>query len=110
MDMSKAVKGRRSYNASGRQAQAAANRRSVIGAASELFLADGYGRTTIAAIAARAGVSPETIYGHFGSKAELLHKVWDVTVGGDDQDVVFHEREDVLAIRAEPDLARRLML
>ena len=30
----------------------------------------------------------------------------DITVGGDDQDIVFHERPEVMAIRTEPDLAR----
>ena len=52
----------------------------------------------------------ETIYASVGTKAVLLHKAWDITVGGDDQDIVFHERPDVLAIRSEPDLAKRLML
>jgi AcrR family transcriptional regulator len=106
--MAKAVKGKRSYDASGRQAQAAANRRAVVAAASELFLRDGYGRTTIAAIAKEAGVSAETIYATFGSKAELLHRVWDVTVGGDDEEVVFHERPEAQAILEEPDLRIRL--
>jgi AcrR family transcriptional regulator len=107
--MPKGVK-RRAYDGSNRQAQAEANRRAVIDAAGELFLAQGYGRTTIAAVADRAGVSPETVYAAFGSKAELLHRVWDVTVGGDDRDVLLHEREEVQAIRAEPDLARRFVL
>jgi AcrR family transcriptional regulator len=108
--MAKPVKGKskRTYDASGRQVRAQANRRAVVAAASELFLAQGYGHTTIAAIAARAGVSPETIYATFGSKAELLHKVWDVTVGGDDEEVVFHERAEPQALLAEPDLRVRL--
>jgi AcrR family transcriptional regulator len=108
--LAKPVKARRAYDASGRRAQADANRRAVVDAAQALFLRDGYGRTTIAAIAEAAGVSPETIYAAFGSKAQLLHQVWDVTVGGDDQEVVFHERPEVLAIRAEPDLRLRLPL
>lgn len=70
----------------------------------------GYGRTTVAEVADAAGVSVETIYAAFGNKAALLHAAWDVTIGGDDQDVVFHERPEVVAIRDEPDLARRLML
>ena len=52
----------------------------------------------------------ETIYAAFGNKATLLHKAWDITVGGDDDDIVFHERPEVMAIRSEPDLAKRLML
>ena len=79
-------------------------------AARDLFLAQGYGRTTVAAIAQAAGVSAETIYATFGNKATLLHKAWDITIGGDEQEVVFHERPEIMAIRAEPDLAKRLML
>jgi hypothetical protein len=52
----------------------------------------------------------ETIYASVGNKVVLLHKAWDITVGGDDQDIVFHERPEVVAIRGEPDLARRMML
>jgi hypothetical protein len=33
-----------------------------------------------------------------------------VTIGGDDQDVPYHERPEVRALAAEPDLARRLEL
>lgn len=100
---------RRSYDASRRQAQAAETRAAIVRAARDLFLAQGFGRTTVADIAGEAGVSVETIYASVGTKADLLHKAWDVTVGGDDQDVVFHERPEVLAVRNEPDLARRLM-
>lgn len=108
--MGKPVKGRRSYDASGRRAQADANRRAVVEAARELFLRDGYGRTTVAAIADLAGVSPEMIYAAFGSKARLLHRAWDITIGGDDEDIVFHERPEVVAMRSEPDLRKRLVL
>jgi len=79
-------------------------------AAHDLFVEQGYGRTTIAQVAERAGVSPETIYATFKNKATLLHRTWDVTVGGDDEEVVFHERPEVKAIRAEPDLATRLTM
>lgn len=61
-------------------------------------------------MAAAAGVSVETVYGAFGNKATLLHRAWDLTIGGDDEDIVFHERPEVLAIRAEPDLPRRLRM
>lgn len=101
---------KRTYDASRRQAQARETRASVVRAAHELFLAQGYGATTVADVAAAAGVSPETVYGAFGSKAGLLHRVWDVTVGGDDEEVLLHERPDVLALRAEPDLRKRLAL
>ena len=101
---------RRTYDSSRRRAQANETRAAVVRAARDLFIEQGYGRTTMADIAGRAGVSVETIYSAFGNKATLLHKAWDITVGGDDQDVVFHERPEVMAIRNEPDLARRFML
>jgi len=101
---------RRSYDSSRRQAQAEETRSAIVRTARDLFLEQGYGRTTIADIARAAGVSVETIYGSFGNKAALLHKAWDITVGGDDEDIVFHERPEVMAIRSEPDLAKRFML
>jgi AcrR family transcriptional regulator len=106
--LSKPVK--RSYDASRRRAQAHETRRAVLRAAHDLFVEQGYGRTTIADIARTAGVSPETIYAAFKNKATLLHRVWDVTIGGDDEEVVFHERPEIQAIRAEPDLAKRFMM
>jgi AcrR family transcriptional regulator len=101
---------RRTYDSTRRRAQADDTRRAVVRAARDLFVEQGYGRTTIADIARAAGVSVETIYASVGTKAELLHKAWDITVGGDEQDIVLHERPEVLAIRSEADLARRLML
>ncbi|HEX9506289.1 MAG TPA: helix-turn-helix domain-containing protein [Acidimicrobiia bacterium] len=107
--MRKAVK-RRSYDSSRRRAQANETRSAIVAAARDLFIEHGYGRTTMSDIARAAGVSVETIYSAFGNKATLLHKAWDITVGGDDQEVVFHERPEVMVIRNEPDLAKRLML
>ena len=104
-----AVKGR-TYDSSGRREQAAQTRRRVVETARDLFLQEGYVRTTVGDIAAAAGVSVETIYAAFGNKRTLLHKAWDITVGGDDQDIVFHERPEVVAIRAEPDLRKRFVL
>jgi AcrR family transcriptional regulator len=101
---------RRSYDSSGRRAQATETRSAIVRVARDLFIEQGYGRTTMTDIAGGAGVSVETIYSAFGNKATLLHKAWDITVGGDDQDIVFHERPEVMAIRNEPDLAKRLML
>jgi AcrR family transcriptional regulator len=106
--MTEAVK--RSYDSSRRKEQARLTQRAVLRAAHDLFVAKGYGQTTIADIAAVAGVSQETIYAAFRNKATLLHRVWDVTVGGDDDEVVFHERPEIKAVRAEQDLAKRLRM
>ena len=101
---------RRRYDSSRRRAQAKETRSSIVAAARDLFLEQGYGRTSMADVAGRARVSVETIYAAFGNKAALLHRAWDITVGGDDEDIVFHERPEVRAMRSEPDLAKRLML
>jgi len=108
MDSAGSVK--RRYDATRRQQQARETRQAIVRAAHDLFVERGYGRTTIADIAAAAGVSSETVHVSFGGKAKLLHRVWDITVGGDDTDVLLHERPEVLRIRAESDLARRLRM
>jgi AcrR family transcriptional regulator len=61
----------RTYRSALRQQQAQLTRTRVIEAAAELFAAEGYARTTLAKIAAAAGVSPETVQGQ-GAKAQLL--------------------------------------
>lgn len=106
--MAEAVK--RRYDGTRRQAQARETRRAVLRSAHDLFVSQGYARTTIAEVAAAAGVSVETVYGAFRNKPTLLHRVWDVTVGGDDEEVVFHERPEIRALLAEPDLATRLRM
>jgi AcrR family transcriptional regulator len=61
----------RTYRSELRQKQAEQTRSRVLAAAAELFAADGYAGTTLAKIAAAAGVSAETVQGH-GPKAALL--------------------------------------
>jgi len=101
---------RKPYDSSRRRAQAEETRRLIVRAARDLFVEHGYGHTTIADIAGAAGVSVETIYAAFGNKGTLLHKAWDITIGGDEQDIVFHQRPEVMAIRSEADLAKRFRL
>lgn len=108
--MSEPVKKLRTYDSSRRQAQARETRRAVLDAARALFIEQGYGRTTIADVARSAGVSVETVYSAFGNKATLLHRAWDVTIGGDDEEITYHERPEINVLRAEPDLARRLAM
>lgn len=104
--MGDAVK--RRYDSTRRQEQARENRQRILQAAHDLFIGKGYGQTAIADVAAAAGVAVETVYAAFKNKPTLLHRAWDVAVGGDDQDVLLHERPDVRAVLDEPDLATRL--
>ncbi len=73
--MAGAVNGRRRYRSPLRAEQATATRRRTLAAARELFLANGYGGTTVAAVAEAAGVSADTIYVSLGGKRGLLEGV-----------------------------------
>ncbi|MEU3601404.1 TetR/AcrR family transcriptional regulator [Streptomyces sp. NPDC006798] len=58
----------------------APKRAAILAAARDLFLADGFDRTSVDAVAARAEVSKRTVYDYFGDKRNLLRAVVD-TVG-----------------------------
>lgn len=110
--MSESVKGAsRPYDSPVRRRRAEATRSEVLKAALELMLEAGYGATSIDAIAARASVSPETIYATFGSKRALLMRLVDVTLAGDEQPVAILERDWVRQLAGEhnPDRAVRLL-
>ncbi len=77
-----AVKTPRRYDASGRRAQAERSRAGIVAAARRLFLASGYAATTVAAVAAEAGVSAETVYKAFGGKPGLVRAVYEQALGG----------------------------
>jgi AcrR family transcriptional regulator len=69
------VKQKRAYDASRRREQARRNSARIIEVAERRFLRDGYAAPTIAAIAADAGVSPDTIYKSFTGKAGLVRAI-----------------------------------
>jgi AcrR family transcriptional regulator len=101
---------KRQYDASGRRERARQRRRDVVRAAQELFETDGFQATTISAVAQRAGVSAESIYKGFGTKAALAKAVFDVVIAGDDEPVPMAERPEARAIQAEPDVRRKIRL
>jgi AcrR family transcriptional regulator len=70
---------RRAYSSPLRADQAQRTRRRILESARELFVDRGYARTTVAAVAEDAGVSPETIYVTLGGKRGLLEGVMDIT-------------------------------
>jgi AcrR family transcriptional regulator len=74
MDQRKAAK---SVGRGGRPARADALRlrQRILEVATELFLAKGYGSTTIEAVAARAGISKRTLYHRFDDKSVLFAAV-----------------------------------
>ncbi len=52
-----------------------AKRQAIVAAATDAFLAQGYGATSVDAISAAAGVSKRTLYNHFPGKRELFRAV-----------------------------------
>ena len=60
------------YTSPLRRQRAADTRDRIATAARELFAIQGFGGTTIAGIAARAGVSVQTVYATFGSKGAIV--------------------------------------
>ena len=103
--MSKSVK--RAYSSTRRQEQAGETRLRILAAAHDLFVDQGYGRTTIAEVASTAGVAVETIYATFRNKRTLLRQVWFTSFRGDEEDVRLVDRPEIRAVLAEPDLANR---
>src|SRR3954465_5601102 len=100
----------RTYSSPLRAQQADATRRAVLAAASELFIAQGYGATTLDQIAARAGVSKPTVFSAVGNKQTVLSAVRDVAMAGDDEKLSMVERPLAEQIREEPDAPRAVEL
>lgn len=84
---------RRPYRSTLREDQARATRRAVVGAARDLFVELGWSRTTIDAVAARAGVSRKTVFTSVGGKAALLKLALDWALVGDDEPLPMSERQ-----------------
>jgi AcrR family transcriptional regulator len=99
---------KRPYRSARRREQAVETRLRIIGAAHDLFVSEGYGRTTIAEVARTAGVAVETVYAAYRNKPTLLRQVWYATFRGDEEDIRLLDRPEIHAVLAEPDLATRL--
>jgi AcrR family transcriptional regulator len=101
-----------------RQARGRARIESILDAADEIVAEVGYGEMTTNGVAARAGISPGSLYQFFGNKAAILdglierHEArldafWDELLAGDDAvtlplaDVVDGVLDAVIALKAE---------
>jgi TetR/AcrR family transcriptional repressor of mexJK operon len=98
--------------APGGQTRTARKRRSILDAATALFLRDGYLATSMDEIAAAAAVSKQTVYKQFGDKQSLFREIVAGTVA-EIADPVAHQ---VASLRGSDDLeadlrdlARRLI-
>lgn len=108
--MAEPVKSRRTYTSPRRRAQAAATRRQILDAAQQLLERDGYAATSMAAVAAAAGVSLKTVYLAFATKAGLVRALWHLTLRGGDTDVPVGEQPWFREVLDEPDPVRQLRL
>ncbi|MEO7586541.1 MAG: TetR/AcrR family transcriptional regulator [Arachnia sp.] len=99
---------KRPYRSELRAEQARQTRRTIVEAAATLFDEQGYGATTIEAIAAAAGVSRKTVFDSVGGKVQLVRLAYDYAIVGDDDAVPLGDRSVVAAMEVEPDAARML--
>jgi AcrR family transcriptional regulator len=107
--MTDPVKSRR-YDSPRRREQAAATRREILDAAQRLFERQGYAATTMAAIAAEAGVALKTVYVAFETKSGVLRALWHLLLRGDEDDAPVGERAWYRQVLDESDPERQLRL
>jgi AcrR family transcriptional regulator len=107
--MPKAVK-RRTYESPLRRDQAAETRRRILDAAQGLFERDGYAATSMAAVAAAAGVSLKTVYLAFDTKSGLVRALWHLLLRGEQDAVPVGEQPWYREVLDEPDPERQLRL
>ncbi len=80
----------------------------MLEAARALFVGEGYGATTIRAIADQADVAVQTVYAVFGNKRTILDELVDVAIAGDDADIVVNSREWMQPVWDAPTAVERL--
>ena len=97
-----AVKSRRRYDSPRRAEQARQTRAAVTSSAQRLFLRDGFAATTIAAIAAEAGVSAETIYKAFSGKPGLVRAICEQALAGEGPVPAETRSDDLQASEPDP--------
>lgn len=78
---------KRAYSSAVRDEAARRTREAVVTAAARSFVERGYAATSLADLAASAGVARPTVFAAFGSKANLLRQVVDRALAGDDEPV-----------------------
>jgi AcrR family transcriptional regulator len=108
-DVTKPVKKTRTYNSPRRQEQAAATRTEILDAAQRLFERQGYASTTMAGIAAEAGVALKTVYVAFETKSGVLRALWNLRLRvGEHAELPVAEQQWYREVLDEPDPARKL--
>ncbi len=96
------VKRTRRYTSPRRTEQARRTRDRVLDCALHLFVAGGYGPTTMDAVAAEAGVSVETVYKSFSSKAGVVRAIRDRALLGEGRVPAEQRSDDARDGTADP--------
>lgn len=108
--MAEPVKRTRRYESPRRRAQAEATRAQILESAGTLFERQGYAVTTMAAIAADAGVALKTVYIAFETKSGLLRALWHLRLRGDQDELAVQDRDWYREVLDEPAATRQLRL
>jgi AcrR family transcriptional regulator len=101
---------RRAYRSDRRREQAQETRRRMLDAAGRLLAERGYAGTTIAAVAAEAGVAVETVYAAFRNKRTLVGELVRTSVRGDGSAPPAAEQAGARAVAAAPNQAEQVRL
>ena len=97
------VKPKRRYRSRRREIQTEATRTAILDAARTLFATGGWAATTIAAIAAKAGVATETVYARFGNKRAIVHALIVTAMRGASPDTPFMEQTGRHVVQGQTD-------
>ncbi|MET3203897.1 UNVERIFIED_ORG: AcrR family transcriptional regulator [Arthrobacter sp. UYEF13] len=101
------VKSKRRYDSSGRLEQARRNREAILQAAERQFRELGYAGATLAAMAAEAGVSVETVYKAFGGKAGLVRAIYERGLAGSGPVPAYERSDDMREHESDPKTVMR---
>jgi AcrR family transcriptional regulator len=105
-----ADRAKRRYDSTRRAAQAKETRRQILEGAYRLFTTRGYAGATMESLANEAGVAVETVYSAFGTKREVLARLVDRSLVGDDDPTPLLERSGPQQVQADPSQRRQISI
>jgi AcrR family transcriptional regulator len=100
----------RTYRSSVREEQARRTRQAILAAARRLFGEKGFVATTIAQIAAEAGVAVDTVYASVGPKPVLMRLLMETAISGSDEAIPAEQRDYVRQVRAASTAERKIRI
>jgi len=101
---------KRPYTSRRRKEQATETHLHILEAARRLFADRGYTGTTVEGIAREAGVSTETVYSIFGTKRNVLYRLVEMAVLGDERSIPLMERPRPQEVRRQTDQRAQVRL